>query len=352
MRTTKATLVLLLLGFFAGRLPANAQGGFIKNVINSAKNSAQNRANNAASNATNKALDKVDPTVKGGVPSTPNSGNKSDNDRVLGGFAKAAQDNPNDSNLIAKSLANIMSGNGVSAEDSAKALAAYKNTGNSGSTPCIYYEMTNTFISDKSLKTNSSTTKQWFTNDGRFRGEMDLAGMIASAAGYQINSKPVVMIGRASMPNYTVTLDDENKTYSLNIIDQALLNKSGAGYTAKLIGSETVNGYPCKHVVVKGHKMTLDMWTSTSVPGYDVYQKMASTAAGANASFLNALKQADADGIMVKMIIENNASSMTLTKAIYIGAPNNLFEIPAGYTKSEYNGVITNLMNAGMNGKK
>ncbi|HVU94808.1 MAG TPA: DUF4412 domain-containing protein [Puia sp.] len=337
----------------AGIPAANAQGGFLKKVINSAKNSAQNRANNAASNATNKALDKVDPTTKGGTPSTPNSGDKSDNDRVLGGFAKAAQDNPNDSNLIAKALGNIMSGNGVSAEDSAKALAAFKNTGNSGNTPCIYYEITNTVIPDKKgQKTSSSITKQWFTKDGRYRGEMDLAGMIASAAGYQIDSKPIVMIGRVEMPNYTVTLDDESKTYSLNIIDQALLDKGGSGYTAKLIGSETVNGYPCKHVVIKGHKMTLDMWTSTSVPGYDVYQKLASTAAGANASFLNALKQVGADGIMVKTIIENNASSMTLTKAIYIGADNSLFEIPAGYTKTEYNGVITNLMKAGMGGKK
>jgi len=352
MRTIKTTLVLLLLGLFTGRPAANAQG-FLKNIINSAKNSAQNRANNAASNATNKALDKVDPTTKGGNPSTPNSGNKSDNDRVLGGFAKAAQDNPNDSNLIAKALGNIMSGNGVSAEDSAKALAAFQNTGNSGNTPCIYYEITNTMIpDDKGRKTSSTTTKQWFTKDGRFRGEMDLAGMIASAAGYQINSKPIVMIGRVSMPNYTVTLDDENKTYALNIIDQALLDKNGAGYTAKFIGSETVNGYPCKHVVIKGHKMTLDMWTSTSVPGYDVYQKLASTASGANASFINALKQIDADGIMVKTIIENNASSMTLTKAVYIGAPNSLFEIPSGYTKSEYNGVITNLMKAGMGGRK
>lgn len=351
MRTIKTTLALLLLGLLAESPAVNAQG-FLKNILNSAKNTAQNRANNATSTATNKALDKVDPTTKGGTPSTPNSGNKSDNDRVLGGFGKAAQDNPNDSNMIAKALGNILGGNGVSAEDSAKALAAYKNTGSSGNTPCIYYEITNTFISDKGLKTNSTVTKQWFTKDGRFRGEMDLAGMIASAAGYQTNSKPIVMIGRSIMPNYTVTLDDENKTYSLNIIDQALLDKGGSGYTAKFIGSETVNGYPCKHVVIKGHKMTLDMWTSTSVPGYDVYQKLASTASGANASFLTSLKQIDADGIMVKTIIENNASSMTLTKAIYMGAPNSLFEIPAGYTKSEYNGVITNLMNAGMSGKK
>lgn len=351
MKTTKTTAVLLLLGLLAGSPTVNAQGGFLKNIFNSAKNSAQSRANNAASNATNKALDKVDPTTNGGNPSTPNSGNKSDKDRVLGGFGKAAQDNPNDSNMIAKALANIMSGNGVSAEDSAKALAAFKNTGNSGNTPCIYYEITNTIIPDKGQQ-SSTITKQWFTKDGRFRGEMDLAGMIASAAGYQVNSKPIVMIGRVSMPNYSVTLDDENKTYALNIIDQALLDKSGSGYTARVIGSETVNGYPCKHVVIKGHKMTLDMWTSTSVPGYDVYQKLASTASGANASFINALKQADADGIMVKMIIENNASSMTLTKAVFIGADNSLFEIPAGYTKSEYNGVITNLMKAGMGGKK
>src|SRR6202008_1211356 len=45
--------------------------------------------------------------------------------RVLGAFAKTAQENPNDTNqadLVSKSLQRMVSGDGVSAADSAKAI--------------------------------------------------------------------------------------------------------------------------------------------------------------------------------------------------------------------------------------
>lgn len=301
-------------------------------------------------------MGKVDPTNKSSNngANAPNSSVKSDQDRVLGGFAKAAQDNPNDTNmsdLIAKSLGNIMGGNGVSAEDSAKALAAFKSTGISGNTLCIYFELTNTITTDKG-KTSSGTSKQWFTGDGRGRGEMNLAGMIAAAAGYQLNAKPVVVISRADMPNYSVTLDDEDKSYSLNIIDQALLDKAGEGYTAHVIGNESVNGYSCKHAVVKGNQMVMDIWMSTGVPGYDVYKKAEAAAGSADGSFISALKAAGIDGVPVKIIEEKSSLSITLTKATYVGLSNSFFEIPSGYTQAANNGIITNLMKAGAGGGK
>jgi hypothetical protein len=329
-----------------------SQAQLLKRILNDVKNTAQNRADQKANDATNKVLDKADNATKGknNGATEPNSNGKSDQDRVLGGFAKAAQDNPNDTSmgdLIAKSLGNIMGGNGVSPEDSAKALSAFKSTGNSGNTRCVYFEMTNSITTDKG-KTSSYTSKQWFTADGRARGEMNLAGMFAAAAGYQINAKPVVVITHANMPNYSVTLDNENKTYSLNVIDQALLDKDGEGYTAYVIGNETVNGYSCKHAVVKGNKMVMDMWMSTDVPGYDVY-KQAATAAGAGAagSYMSALKSAGVEGFPVKMIEEKSSLSITLTKATYIGVSNSFFEIPSDYTQAANNGIITNLMQAG-----
>lgn len=329
---------------------------FLKNILNSAKQTAQNRANDKAANATNKALDKLDTKNKNNNngANTPNSAGKSDQDRVLGGFAKAAQDNPGDtsmSDLLSKGLGNIMGGNGVSAADSATALAAFKSTGNSGNTRCVYFEITNMVVNDKG-QTSSTINKQWFTSDGRVRGEMNIAGMIADAAGYHVKSKPVVIIARANMPNYSVTIDDEDKTYSLNVIDQALLNKDGESYSAHVIGTENVNGYACKHAVLKGNKLTMDMWLSTDVPGYDAYKKAAATSSGTTGSFLSALKAAGAEGFPVKIFIENSASSMTLTKAVYVGVSNNFFEIPAGYSKAANNGIITNLMKAGQSGQQ
>lgn len=335
----------------------NTHAQFLKRILNDVKNTAQNRADQKANDATNKTLDKVDNATKGknNGATTPNSGGQSDQDRVFGGFAKAAQDNPNDTSmgdLVAKSLGNIMGGNGVSSEDSAKALSAFKSTGNSGNTRCVYFEMTNSITTDKG-KTSTNTTRQWFTGDGRARSEMNLAGMIAAAAGYQMNAKPVVVIAHADMPNYSVTLDDEDKTYSLNVIDQALLDKTGKSYKAHVIGNENVNGYSCKHAVVKGNKMVMDMWMSTDVPGYDVYKKAAATAgSGADGGFMSALKAAGVEGFPVKMLEEKSSLSITLTKATYIGVNNSFFEIPPGYTQAADNGIITNLMKAGMSGGK
>ena len=128
MKTILHRKKIIIFTFFLSCTTVTIHAQFLKNIINSVKNTAQNHVNNSASNATDKALNKIDPTQK---PSTPNSGDKSDKDRVLGGFAKAAEDNPNDTStadLLAKSLANMMGGNGVSAEDSAKAINAFKLT--------------------------------------------------------------------------------------------------------------------------------------------------------------------------------------------------------------------------------
>ncbi len=351
--STTLTSVFFVLLICTGKVHAQ----LLKSILSSVKNTAQNRANNAATTATNKVLDQVDPTTgnTNNGANAPNSEGKSDQDRVLGGFAKAAEDNPNDtsmSDLLSKSLGNIIGGNGVSAEDSAKALAAFQNTGNSVNARCVYFEITNSITSDKG-KTSSNTTKQWITMDGRARTEMNLAGMIAAAAGYQLNAKPVVVIAHADMPNYSVTLDDEAKTYSLNVIDQALLDKKGESYQAHVIGSEKVNGYSCTHVVVKGGKMVMDMWMSTDVPGYDVYKKAASAAgSGADGSFMSALKAAGVEGFPVKIIEEKSSLSMTLTKATYAGVSNSFFEIPSNYAQAANNGIITNLMQAGQSGNQ
>ncbi len=333
----------------------NIHAQFLKRILNDVKNTTQNRADQKANDATNKMLDKVDNATKGknNNANTPNSTGKSDQDRVFGGFAKAAQDNPNDTSmadLLSKGLGNIMGGNGVSAADSAKALAAFKGTGNSGNIRCVYFEITNSITNDKG-ETSSSTTKQWFTSDGRARGEMNLAGMIAGAAGYKVNAKPVVIISRANMPNYSVTLNDEDKTYSLNVIDQALIDKDGESYKAYVIGTENVNGYPCKHAVVKGNKLVMDMWMSTAVPGYDVYKKAATASSGATGNFMSALKAAGAEGFPVKIFMENSATSMTLTKATYVGVSNDFFDIPSNYSEADNNGIITNLMQAGQSGQ-
>ena len=92
------------------------------------------------------------------------------------------------------------------------------------------------------------------------------------------------------------------------------------------------------------------MWLSTDVPGYDIYKKAAASSSASGGNFMSALKTAGIEGFPVKIFIENNSASMTLTKATYIGVSNNFFEIPSNYSKAANNGIISNLMQAGQNG--
>lgn len=96
-------LALCLLMSLAQSGPLQAQ--FFKDILNTVKQTAQGRANSKASQTTNKALDKVDSSSsgKGGkkVSGTNGSSGQQPPDTaatnsVLGAFAKAAAQNPND----------------------------------------------------------------------------------------------------------------------------------------------------------------------------------------------------------------------------------------------------------------
>ncbi|MBS1974562.1 MAG: hypothetical protein JST13_09440, partial [Bacteroidetes bacterium] len=196
------------------------QAQFLKDILNTVKNTAQNRANNVAANTTNKAIDKADPTTKSSNngANASNSSGRSDQDRVLGGFAKAAQDNPNDtsmSDLIAKSLGNIIGGGGVSAADSVAAINTYTTAkGGSG----IYYEYS-IESHTKERGTVNSTSKMYLNINGEGRSEMNLAAMMGAK-----NGSVLIVIGRMKRPHYSIILDDKQKEYSLNVIDTALIN--------------------------------------------------------------------------------------------------------------------------------
>ncbi|MDQ2864365.1 MAG: hypothetical protein M3R50_12095, partial [Bacteroidota bacterium] len=71
---------------------------FLKTIINNVKQTTQNRANEKANDATNRAIDNI------GSGKKKSASNSSDVDTaaiggVLGAFAKAAQDNPNDTSM-------------------------------------------------------------------------------------------------------------------------------------------------------------------------------------------------------------------------------------------------------------
>ncbi len=286
----------LIILFTIGMLAlTTGRAQFLKNLTDNLKQTLQNRANSKANQTTNKVLDKADSVTKigggakggtggtgtgGGLPGTGSGAgltgggiDTSGMGRVLGAFAKTAAENPNDTNqadLISKSLTRMVSGDGVSAADSAKAIKSFMTA--SGGSGVLYQTVTTTTSKRGSTKDTSST---WLTTNGEGRSEMriPMPGVV---------TPKFINIGRISEPTYSVMLDAGARTYSLNIIDTALLNSGIEKYQVTRIGTETVAGYSCIHsriVSTTGSGMfksssTMDLWTSTAVPGYAIYSKL------------------------------------------------------------------------------
>jgi hypothetical protein len=250
-----------------------------------------------------------------------------------------------------KFLGKIGQGNAVSPADSAAAIATFKKSSGGGSG--VHYQYLITAIG-KQKNPIKDTMNAYITNSGQGRSEMNLAGMIAATAGVKAGS-PLVVISNAAQRKYSVFLDANSKSYSLNIIDTSLINSGRDSYQVTKIGNETVDGYNCTHAKLisnygKGitkHSTTMDIWTSPDVPGYTMLKNWMSTQ-NVTPKMMQALDQAGCGGFMVKMANQTKdlTYSMDLIKAEKNSFPASMFSIPPGYTESKYNLMMMNMMQA------
>ncbi|HVS96671.1 MAG TPA: DUF4412 domain-containing protein [Puia sp.] len=380
MRPT--TLFMIALALAAIEQPICGQAQFLKSLTNNLKQTLQSRLNGKSNQTANAILDKIDsatrigstksgkttatgatgtqgmtagaPAVKGTqaisgsqMAGTTNAGGQTGGlanvfggsvdtsglSRVLGAFARTAQENPNDTNqadLVMKSLGRLAGGGGVSAQDSAAAIKSFMTAGGGSG---VLYQTITTITSNRG--NTRDTNSIWLTASGEGRSEMRIP--IPGAI-----TPKFVMIGRANQPTYSIMLDAENRTYSLNIIDTALINSGIDRYQVTRVGNETVAGYPCIHtklVQTTGSGMfksttTMDLWTSTAVPGYATYSRLISLQSSSG-GLLGALNKAGAGGFLVRMTAGNGkdvSMTMQLWKAEQKSFPASLFAIPAGYT--------------------
>jgi Domain of unknown function (DUF4412) len=337
----KSPLLPVLLLLVTAACPTVAHAQLFKQLLNTVKNTASNRANDKASQSTNQVLDKADGATQiksktggagttGGTGATGGSGSSATGGSTAGsGIGGGA----GDSASTMKALAMLIGGGGVSAADSAAAIKSFM-TASGGSGYFFQYQIT--MNSKKGVSKDTSTS--WFTSSGNGRAEMRI-----NYPG--VMSGKIITIAHATQRQYSVMLDPDDRTYSLNVIDTALINSGGGeNYQVTRVGSETVGGYSCIHskvVSTMGSGMfkstsSFDIWTSTSVPGYALFKKMGSLE-NVKPKMMVALDNAGAGGFFVKMTSGDKDYSFTmlLTRADAQSFPASMFEIPSGYTKSQ-----------------
>lgn len=160
-----------------------------------------------------------------------------------------------------------------------------------------------------------------------------------------VRMNQMISIGRVREPQYTILLYPGSKTYSLNIIDTNLL-KGRDTYKITKVGSENADGYSCTHsrvVTTTGSGMfasssTMDIWTSSSVPGASVFKSLISLNPS-QAGMFTALEKAGCGGVLVKISMSGKDYTMSedLMQAEKRNYSADLFKIPGGYSESSGN---------------
>lgn len=144
-------------------------------------------------------------------------------------------------------------------------------------------------------------------------------------------------------PDVVYLINDAQKVYSeLEVkIPRERPEKEEGKYIVKDLGEETVSGYRCRRVVVthpRGGES--ELWTNRNLLDYETYARTRTAAEREErgGAFLQALKDAKADGFPVKSIHRSGRKGgeivMELLKAEKKPLPASLFQVPPGYTKT------------------
>jgi Domain of unknown function (DUF4412) len=296
--TMKKMLFCLAFLLPAAFIPAVTRAQFLKTLMNNAKNSI------AGKNNTNSTTGKKD--------SANNAATLMDTTAIKERLAQLQKAN---------------AGPSVSPADSAAAIQGFKTaTGGSG----YFYQFLDTYDLKRGNKDSvfKDTMSMAITDGHNTRTDM---------GGFGGRTE---LLGHAGMPRYSLWLDEDARTYRLNVIDTAAINRTnGTTYQVTKVGTETVQGYSCIHskltILTAGSKTTIveDIWTSTDVPGYTAIEKMM-VSQRVTPQMMKALEQAGCNGFFVKMSMHSTAYSldMVLVKATRKTFPASDFEIPSGYT--------------------
>jgi Domain of unknown function (DUF4412) len=315
----KSSIFTILLLFVASVCAPSLQAQFFKQLLDNVKQTAQGRANSKTSQTTNNALDKVDPSAQTKTGTGDSGASKPDTSAA--GMMKV--------------LGLLVGGGGVSAADSAAAIKTYQTaSGGSG----MFYQYITSTTSKKGAPSNDTSSTFLTKSDGRHEMRINMPGVMTGK---------MIIIGHINQPTYSVSLHPDEKTYSLNVIDTSLINGRTENYQVTRIGNETVQGYSCVHVKMKTttgsglfkSTSTMDLWTSTAVPGYGLYKSLMDGRSASTPRMMQALDNAGAGGFMVRMDAggKDYTMSMVLVHAEEKNLPASLFEIPAGYTDSKQN---------------
>ena len=189
------------------------------------------------------------------------------------------------------------------------------------------------------------------TNSGTMTLSVAKAGARSEVS---VQMGPVAMrtvtLQKAGATNTLYRISDASRTYTE--IDLARTPETAGQppasdkYSVTKLGQETILGYPVQHVLVleknpgTGNAGTIGLWTAKDLLDFATFNKLQvhRGKADVDEALAKALKDAGADGLPLKFVGTSPQGGKVTLEAVKVDKqplPASLFEIPAGYTKSD-----------------
>ncbi|MCW8816031.1 MAG: DUF4412 domain-containing protein, partial [Chlorobium sp.] len=106
-------------------------------------------------------------------------------------------------------------------------------------------------------------------------------------------------------------------------------------FTVKKLGTETLHGYKCSHVLITDGQGETEMWLTKDLLSAADFARLQTGKNKSAAAFDRRLKKAGLDGFPLKTLDRKSNTSMEFVKIERKSLDKSLFEVPAGYTKKE-----------------
>ncbi|ASQ91216.1 hypothetical protein CHL67_10105 [Prosthecochloris sp. GSB1] len=171
------------------------------------------------------------------------------------------------------------------------------------------------------------------------RFEMDLAD---PKSGQTVMS--IVTFTPSEEPNLVYTLNEKDRTYAVLDMDELPQDLAGTAeeklddFKVEKLGTETLHGYKCTHVLVTDANSETEMWLTKdllSAADFARLQRQGGKDRASSASFDKRLKKAGLEGFPLKIVDRNTGMTTEFTEIEKKTLDDSLFRVPQGYEKKE-----------------
>lgn len=184
----------------------------------------------------------------------------------------------------------------------------------------------------------SQKAKLYLSKKGT-RFEMDLAD---PKSGQVVMS--IVTFTPSEEPNLVYTLNEKARTYTVLDMDELPEDLAGTAeeklddIRVEKLGTETLHGYKCTHVLVSDENSETEMWLTKdllSAADFARLQRQGGKNQASSTSFGNRLKKAGLEGFPLKIVDRQTGMTTEFTEIEKKTLDDSLFRVPGGYEKKE-----------------